>query len=236
MFTPQEVQERTFVKAIFGGYDMESVDEFLEPLVSDYVTLYKENSVLKSKMKVLVDKLEEYRNQEESMKKTMVAAQKTADEMVAEAQKKCARLLSDAESSARNKSVDLQQTMTEEEERVNRAKQVAQDFIGAIEAQVNHHLELLGKLREMSMAAPARHAYDYEEEADKDASPEEVAREIAHNLEKTIGAELGTPAAKPEAKPTDKSGSASSGDTRVMEPLNPKFADLQFGRNYDPKA
>lgn len=71
MFTPQEVQERTFVKAIFGGYDMESVDEFLEPLVDDYITLYKENSVLKSKMKVLVDKLEEYRNQEESMKKTM---------------------------------------------------------------------------------------------------------------------------------------------------------------------
>lgn len=83
MFTPQEVQERTFVKAIFGGYDMESVDEFLEPLVDDYITLYKENSVLKSKMKVLVDKLEEYRNQEESMKKTMVAAQKTADDMVA---------------------------------------------------------------------------------------------------------------------------------------------------------
>ena len=121
MFTPQEVQERTFVKAIFGGYDMESVDEFLEPLVDDYITLYKENSVLKSKMKVLVDKLEEYRNQEESMKKTMVAAQKTADDMVAEAQKKCAKLLSEAESSARTKSVDMKQTLTEEEERVNRA-------------------------------------------------------------------------------------------------------------------
>ena len=146
MFTPQEVQERTFVKAIFGGYDMESVDEFLEPLVDDYITLYKENSVLKSKMKVLVDKLEEYRNQEESMKKTMVAAQKKADDMVEEAQKKCAKLLSEAESSARTKSVDMKQTLTEEEERVNRAKQVAQEFINTIEAQVSRHMEVLEKL------------------------------------------------------------------------------------------
>ena len=54
---------------MFGGYDMQTVDEFLEPLTEDYITLYKENAVLKSKMKVLVEKLEEYRAQEQSMNK-----------------------------------------------------------------------------------------------------------------------------------------------------------------------
>ena len=53
MFTPRELQERTFDKAVFGGYDMQMVDEFLEPLIQDYTTLYKENSVLKSKLKIL---------------------------------------------------------------------------------------------------------------------------------------------------------------------------------------
>ena len=47
MFTPQEIQEQTFSKAVFGGYDMQQVDEFLEPLTEDYITLYKENSVLR---------------------------------------------------------------------------------------------------------------------------------------------------------------------------------------------
>ena len=28
MFTPQEIQEKTFVKAVFGGYDIETVDDF----------------------------------------------------------------------------------------------------------------------------------------------------------------------------------------------------------------
>ena len=64
MFTPQEIQEQTFSKAVFGGYDMQQVDDFLEPLTEDYITLYKENSVLKAKMKILVEKLEEYRAQE----------------------------------------------------------------------------------------------------------------------------------------------------------------------------
>ena len=47
MFTPQEVHERTFVKAIFGVYDMESVDEFLEPLVM--ITSHSIKKILCSK-------------------------------------------------------------------------------------------------------------------------------------------------------------------------------------------
>ena len=32
MFTPQEIQEQTFSKAVFGGYDMQQVDDFLEQI------------------------------------------------------------------------------------------------------------------------------------------------------------------------------------------------------------
>ena len=58
MFTPQEVQEKTFTKAVFGGYDMQMVDEFLESLTKDYGDLYKENAALKNKLRVLVKTLE----------------------------------------------------------------------------------------------------------------------------------------------------------------------------------
>ena len=61
MITPQQIEQISFSKATFGGYNMEDVDAFLEPLTEDYITLYKENALLKSKMKVLVSKLEEYR-------------------------------------------------------------------------------------------------------------------------------------------------------------------------------
>ena len=100
MFTPQQIDQISFTKSTFGGYNMQQVDEFLEPLTEDYVTLYKENALLKSKMRVLVGKLEEYRKNEASMKEAVVNAQKTCDKMVAEAEAKCAKMLGDASSLA----------------------------------------------------------------------------------------------------------------------------------------
>ena len=48
MLTPQEVSERAFPKASFGGYNMAQVDEFLDVLTEDYSALYSENAVLKT--------------------------------------------------------------------------------------------------------------------------------------------------------------------------------------------
>lgn len=100
MFTPQQIDQISFNRATFGGYDMQAVDEFLEPLTEDYVTLYKENALLKSKMRVLVAKLEEYRKNEACQKDAIVNAQKTCDMMVKEAEAKCKQMLSDANAAA----------------------------------------------------------------------------------------------------------------------------------------
>ena len=85
MFTPQQLEQITFKTAVFGGYDMQTVDDFLEPLTEDYITLYKENAVLKSKMKVLVDKIEEYRASEDAMRMTLMSSQKLSSQIESEA-------------------------------------------------------------------------------------------------------------------------------------------------------
>ena len=80
MFTPQEVSEKVFPKASFGsgGYSMASVDEFLDALTEDYTALFKENVTLKAKLKVLAEKVEEYRSTEEAMRQALLTAQKMA--------------------------------------------------------------------------------------------------------------------------------------------------------------
>lgn len=237
MFTPQEIQEKTFVKAVFGGYDMGSVDDFLEPLTEDFIALYKENAVLKSKMKILVEKLEEYRAQEESMKKALMTAQKTYDTMIAEAEQKCARMTLDAENALRGKAETVQQQVSAEEDRIERAKQAAINFIEVIEKDVSRHLDLLNNLKMMNLqaAAPRTKVYDFEkepakartsavritDEAPAPQAPEEtqeqsIASEIEQNLERMMGMD--------DDDDMDK--------TRVAR--STKFADLQFGKNYDP--
>ena len=90
MFTPQEVSEKVFPKASFGsgGYAMAAVDEFLDTLTEDYTGLYKENVALKAKLKVLAEKVEEYRATEDAMRSTLLTAQKMANSLVAEAEAK----------------------------------------------------------------------------------------------------------------------------------------------------
>ena len=104
MFTPQEVSEKVFPKASFGGggYNMASVDEFLDALTEDYTALFKDNVTLKDKLKVLAEKVEEYRSTEEAMRQALLTAQKMAAKLVQEAQTEKEKILSDAKSAAEN--------------------------------------------------------------------------------------------------------------------------------------
>ena len=112
MLTPQEVSERAFPKASFGGYNMGQVDEFLDILTADYTSLYNENAVLKSKMKVLVEKVEEYRNTEDAMRKALMAAQQMADDLIQEANQKREEILRGAEHFAQQKVDAIRQGWT----------------------------------------------------------------------------------------------------------------------------
>lgn len=189
MFTPKDLQDVAFDKAMFGGYDMQMVDEFLEPLTQDYITLYKENSVLKSKLKILVEKLEEYRAQESSMKKALMSAQSSADAIIAEAQRKASRIVNDAETSVQGKVLDAE--YAQEQQRVENAREIAEEFIGKVEAEVYRQLKALKRLKELTEAAapapaPAAPAAAPAPKAPKAAQPE-AAADIDPELAAVIG-------------------------------------------------
>ncbi|MBP3633571.1 MAG: DivIVA domain-containing protein [Oscillospiraceae bacterium] len=248
MFTPQEIQEKTFEKAVFGGYDMQTVDEFLEPLTEDYITLYRENAVLKSKMKVLVEKLEEYRAQEQSMRKAIVTAQRTADAMVAEAERKCAQLMNDAGSAAQDKSRDADEIVNRETERINNAKKTAKNFIEVLERDIRGHLELLEKLKTQDFTEeeiPAKEApvvtrqkpFDYEQEEMPlvVSSAAQTQAEIADTIEQSITKIMDVEAPEDpvqEEIPTQTETPAEQPSGATDSTI--KFTNLQFGRNYDP--
>ena len=153
MFTPQQIEQISFEKATFGGYKMEDVDAFLEPLTDDYITLYKENALLKSKMKVLVGKLEEYRNNEASMKDAIVNAQKTCDMMVKEAEAKCTQMLNDANVTAAENAKNNDALIAAEEARVEEAKRVARNKIEELQNQIRSCINALERIKENNRAA-----------------------------------------------------------------------------------
>ena len=228
MFTPQQIDQVSFSRAAFGGYDMQAVDEFLEPLTEDYVTLYKENALLKSKMKVLVSKLEEYRSNEASMKDAIVNAQKTCDMMVKEAEAKCTQMLNDANAAAAENAKNADALIAEENARVEEAKQAAAASITKLQEQIQSCVQALERIKEANRPAPApkaaHTAFDYER-SEAGSRLEEAANEVADEISANLQALVGTtediaPIAEPKHPVNDSTTS--------------KFTNLQFGRNYDP--
>ncbi len=216
MFTPQQIDQISFARSTFGGYDMQQVDEFLEPLTEDYVTLYKENALLKSKMRVLVGKLEEYRKNEASMKDAVINAQKTCDKMVAEAEAKCTKMLQGASTMAEANTQTTDAQIAAENARVEEARQTASAKIDELVGQLNSCIQALERIKGAN--APAAPAAKSE--------PMDAADEISQHLEATIGTTVDT---APKAAP--KHPTSNETTTSKFASLN-----LQFGRNYDPKS
>ena len=222
MFTPQQIDQISFGRSTFGGYDMQQVDEFLEPLTEDYVTLYKENALLKSKMRVLVGKLEEYRKNEASMKEAVANAQKTCDKMVMEAEAKCARMMANANASASasaaaatEASRNSEALVAAENARVEEARRSAAAKINELQDQLRTCIQALERIKGANapVQAPAAAAPVAPAAPVMPVTPvtpvvpaapaaevksDDVADEIAQNIEAMIGTTVDT---APKAAP-----------------------------------
>ena len=144
MITAQDIREKTFEKSRMNGYDMASVDDFLEELAEDIGASQKENAVLKSKMKVLVDKIEEYRANEEALNMAILSAQKLAVQIESEARQRAAAMIEDAERQVKAKVGSIQEQTAAEERRLNDAQTATKIFLDKAKALCSEHLTRLG--------------------------------------------------------------------------------------------
>ena len=146
MLTPQEIAERGFNKVMLNGYDMGEVDDFLETISNDYNALYKENAILKGKLKVLVEKVEEYRSTEDAMRMALLTAQRMGEEITTEANRTKAEMLQNTENEIKVKLSDTAQRVSEEETRLAIATKETAKFIELSQAIMRKHSEFLDKL------------------------------------------------------------------------------------------
>ena len=158
MLTPQEVSTHVFSRSRMGGYNMAMVDEFLDTLTEDYTTLYKENAALKAKLKVLADKVEEYRATEDSMRATLLTAQKMASQMVQDAEKEKAALLEKAEGEANARKAELEAEIVAETERLRIAREESAAVIANMRKLCSSELEFLDGVPEIQVEQPDRAA------------------------------------------------------------------------------
>ncbi len=99
--TPLDIRHKEFARSMRGYKDIE-VDEFLDDIADEFERVFNENIDYQERLEHLEEKNEQYKNIEETLKKTLVSAQQQAEEMKQNAQKESDLILRDAELKSRS--------------------------------------------------------------------------------------------------------------------------------------
>lgn len=252
MFTPQEVSEKTFPKSssFSSGYDLAAVDEFLDTLTEDYTALYKENAALKAKLKILAEKLEEYRATEDTMRSMLLAAQKMAASMTDEAKEKSEKMLADAQSQreqileeAQNAAAvanrDFQQKTEVARQKFSAAEEAMQDYVSKSLSLCRMQMQFLEQLphsdlpaqesAEAQETAPTQETVPAQEPAQADEPRDDAPTQDTVRI---IGKDILSAYEKQQAPEPDHT---LHPDTDFVSEFKLDLDELKFGRNYDPE-
>lgn len=95
MFTPDEIRQITFEK-VMRGYRTEDVESFMEKVADEFEALEEEKKDLEEKLFLLAEKVEQYKSEEESIKITLINAQRLGESIVSDARVKADNIIREA--------------------------------------------------------------------------------------------------------------------------------------------
>jgi cell division initiation protein len=196
MLSLNDIINVSFRKSGFSGYRAEDVDVFIDKVRESYDELLKkglekdeqidrlntEGRQTADKLKILADKIEEYRSQEDEIKNALISAQKLGDASVREARHKAEIIVKDANQKAERLIASADEKIAEQKRELERLQRTVSDFRSKLLNTYKEHLTLIDALpaakpqalpEEQPAAAPQEPeaAMPQEPEAEEPSSP-----------------------------------------------------------------
>lgn len=196
MITAKDISEKTFETG-FNGYNKGQVDEFLDQIAADLTELTKENAALKGKMRVLVEKVEEYRQTEDSMRLALMSAQKMGSQIEVDAQNKADSIIAQARETADRLTRRASDGIANEEAKLEEAKKATAKFFEHMRTVCEKQMEFYDKLSRMRLVGEedTQPAAEEEAPAEKPAKVTEVEETVKSIETSAVSAALDEPAA-----------------------------------------
>ena len=235
MLDPKIITSKKFEKATFG-YKPEEVDEFLKEIAISYAAIVKENEGSEDKIVKLVDRINQYREDEDAIKDALLGAQKQGNRIISEAKSEAERILGEAKAEA-EKLVDDAKSKTEniinnERSRVDSVikeeKERLNKFIETAKSQRNIESNKLTKLKAEITAFKAQLTDLYNRQLKlimelPELSEDDIAKMVAEK-EAAAKAELNAEAeVQKDQTPTES-----------QEKIEPKKEFVFSGNSYKP--
>lgn len=98
--TPLDIHNKEFKRAAFRGYNEDEVNEFLDRVIKDYEALIRQNKELEERNAQMDEQVKHFKSLEDSLSKSIMLAQETAEEVKANARKEAQLVIREAEKNA----------------------------------------------------------------------------------------------------------------------------------------
>ena len=177
MFNADEIRQITFEKVV-RGYRPEDVESFMEKIADEFEALAAEKQEIEGQLYVLAERIEQYKSEEESIKATLISAQKLGESIIAESRQKAEAILKDANIRKNDILASAHEEFAMYEENLARIKKETSDFKINVLSMYKEHIESLSKVPEL----PKEPAAVVEEPE----QPEEKVEENVATVEETV--------------------------------------------------
>lgn len=134
MLTIDDIKEKRFEKAVFGGYDARSVDEFMDEIVTEILNFQKEKVAMQQKLQHELERNQEFVAMENSMRKALMSAQEISNDMVTKAKTQRDQIMLEVEESAKEQINTYKEQIKTEERKLESVKQNYTDFVSKVSA------------------------------------------------------------------------------------------------------
>lgn len=112
MLPPHELKNKSFSKAM-RGYNPVEVDEYISFLIERYTELYRENDELERKLKSTVARLDDLKEEEDSIRSTLIDAKHAANKIKADAEERAKSIVRTAKNSCNTILLDFNNKIEE---------------------------------------------------------------------------------------------------------------------------
>ena len=142
---PNDIRNKVFEK-VKTGYRVEEVQPFLNDIATQIEALTYEKADLQTKLEILAEKLEQYREDEDSLRAALIGAQKLGDSVVRDSKRKAESIIAQATRKSEEMIADAQNSINRETIALNKMQVEVAKFKSHILTLYKKHIELIQEL------------------------------------------------------------------------------------------
>lgn len=145
MITPLDIQNKSFKKEL-RGYSKIEVDEFLNLIINSYEKLYRESIEFRDEISIMQRTIDNYKALENTLKDTLIVAQKTGEQVKIQASEKAEVILNEAQVTAKKMINDAHEEVKKISFRYDELKRSVDVYQARMASLLNSQLDLLSNV------------------------------------------------------------------------------------------